>query len=455
MEDREPAGGAVGREQWSSRVGFILAAVGSAVGLGNVWRFPYITGKYGGAAFVLVYLLAVVLLGIPLMLTEFALGRNTQRNATGALRKLAPGTPWWLLGMSSVTVGVLVLSFYASVTGWTLAYVVRSVAGTYSGLTPEQVGAAFGRFLNSSAEVIFWQFLVMVLTVYVVAKGVKSGIETACKYMMPALVIMELALVVRSLTLPGAAKGLEFYLKPDFRKLSGAAVLAAVGQCFFSLNVGAGQCLIYGSYLPRGESLLGSSLWIAAGETLVALLAGLIIFPAVFAFGLSPGEGPGLTFVTLPNVFNHMPAGGFFAALFYLFLFFAAFTSTIALLEITVGYVVDEWKWSRAKAALAAGIFIFLLGVPSSLSFGPWEGVKIFFGRNFFEFIDFLVSNLLLPIGGILYSVFAAWVWGVKPALEEINAGTGPKVGAWWTLCSRFVVPIIVFIVMLSGLGII
>ncbi|MBC7292779.1 MAG: sodium-dependent transporter, partial [Thermoleophilia bacterium] len=241
MEGREPAGGAVGREQWSSRVGFILAAVGSAVGLGNVWRFPYITGKYGGAAFVLVYLLAVVLLGIPLMLTEFALGRNTQRNATGALRKLAPGTLWWLLGMSSVTVGVLVLSFYASVTGWTLAYVVRSVAGTYSGLTPEQVGAAFGRFLNSSAEVIFWQFLVMVLTVYVVAKGVKSGIETACKYMMPALVIMELALVVRSLTLPGAAKGLEFYLKPDFRKLSGAAVLAAVGQCFFSLNVGAGQ----------------------------------------------------------------------------------------------------------------------------------------------------------------------------------------------------------------------
>lgn len=443
------------REQWGSRLGFLLAAVGSAVGLGNVWRFPYITGKYGGAAFLVVYLFAVVFMAVPLMMTEFAIGRHAQRNATGALKMIKPGTNWWLLGMSSVTIGVLVLSFYASVAGWTLAYFLRSIAGSYAGLSPDQVGAAFGGFLNRSWEVIFWQVVVMIATIYVVGRGIAGGIEKCCKFMMPSLIIVALILMIRSVTLPGAGAGLSFYLKPDFSKLTAAGILAAFGQCFFSLNVGAGQCVIYGSYLSKKESIAGNSLWIAAGDTLVAFLAGLIVFPAVFAFGLSPAEGPPLTFITLPNVFNHMPAGMFFGALFYLLLFLAAFTSTIALLEITVGYVIDEWKWPRLKAAIAAGTFIFLLGIPSSLSFGPWGGIKILLGRNFFELVDFLVSNILLPVGAILYAVFASWIWGQAAALEEINSGTGMKVGSWWTVCNKYIVPIVVGIMLLTGLGII
>lgn len=443
------------REQWTSKFGFIVASVGAAIGLGNVWRFPYITGKYGGAAFLVVYVLAALFIAIPLLMTEFAIGRKTQLNYTGALRKMRPGTPWYLLGLVGVAVMVLVLSFYFGIAGWTLAYVARSVTGSYVGLTPNEIAESFGKFVSNPSEVLVWQIIVTILTAYVVIKGIKNGIEKWCKILLPTLFVFIVVLAVRSLTLPGAATGLSFYLKPDFSKLNPEAILAAMGQVFFTLSVGCGNMVIYGSYLSKKDTIGGTSLTVAAGDSLAAFLMGLVIFPAVFAFGLDPTTGPVLTFITLPSIFTQMKFGMFFATLFYLLLFMAAFTSTIALLEGIVGYVVDEWRWERKKTVIYTCIGLFILGIPSVLSFGPWSDFTPFFGKTFFDAIDFLVSNILLPGGGLIMAIFAGWVWGIKSALEEINSGEGMKVGSWYSISIKFIAPIAILFIMLQGLGII
>lgn len=444
---------ALAREAWTTTLAFVVASMANAVGLGNVWRFPYICGQYGGAAFVVVYLLAVVALGVPLMMAEFSVGRYARKNAVASLRTIAPKTPWWLLGYQSVIVTTVVLTFYSSVAGWVLRYVVHSALGSFSGLGPEQIGASFGAFLNSPVSVIAWQALVMAYTVYVVGRGIRGGIEKVCLVMMPALLLMEIILAIWAATLPGAGEGLAFYLRPDFSKLTMAGVLAAMGQVFFSLNVGSGNCLVYASYESKERTLFGSALKISAGDTAVALLAGLVIFPAAFAFGVKPDQGPGLLFVTMPNVFSHMAGGRLFGAIFYLFIAFAALTSTIGILEVPTQFMMEQFGWRRPKAAVFFGALVFAIGVLSSLSFGPLADFKVFFGRNFFEFEDFLVSYVLLPVGGILYAIFVGWVWGIKPSIEEINTGGGMRAPAsYWGGTVKYIVPVLVFVILLTGL---
>jgi NSS family neurotransmitter:Na+ symporter len=443
-----------GREQWGSRLGFILASVGGAIGLGNVWKFPYTVGKYGGAAFLVVYLIALFVIGVPILITEFAIGRKTKLNYTGALKELLPGKKWYLFGIVGVLVLVIVLSFYFGVAGWTLAYFFKSLSGAYAGASPAQVGGQFGAFLNSPMELFFWQFAMVLLTGMIVIKGVKGGIEKVSKILLPLLFLMIIGLGIKSITLNGASAGLDFYLNPDFSKLTSEGVLSAIGQAFFTLGVGAGNLVIYGSYLDRKNTIGGSTVMVSLGDTLAAILMGFIIFPAVFAFNIEPAMGPPLAFITLPTIFSQMKFGMIFATVFFLALFFACLTSTICLLEAVVGYVVDEWKWERRMAVLKISIFIFVLGLFQMMSFGPWADFKIF-GRTIFEFSDFLVTNILLPGGGLFIAILAGYILNTSDLVKEINIGKGIKIDKYYTITVKYVAPLLIGIVYLQLLGII
>ena len=324
------------RENFSGKLGIIAAAAGSAIGLGNIWKFPYITGVYGGSAFILVYLFCIALIGIPVMLSEFIVGRNAQKNAVGSFKKIAPGTPWFFTGFIGVIAAYVILSFYGIVAGWTLQYVFLAITNQFSGLTPDQIGGNFGAFISKPGLPIFWQVIFMAVTASVVIGGVKKGIERFSKILMPILLVIIIILVFRSVTLKGASKGLEFLLKPDFSKLTVPAILSALGHAFFSLSLGMGTMITYGSYIKKDENLGQTAIQVTIADTLIALLAGFAIFPAVFAFGIEPSAGPGLVFVTLPNVFNQMPFGAFFALLFFVLLAVAALTSSISILECVV-----------------------------------------------------------------------------------------------------------------------
>ncbi len=442
------------REQWGSRLGFILASVGGAIGLGNVWKFPYTVGKYGGGAFLIVYLVALFLIGIPILITEFAIGRKTKLNYTGALKKLLPGKKYYMFGVIGVLVLVIVLSFYFGVAGWTLAYFVKSVTGSYAGASPGDIGAQFGKFLNSPFELFFWQFMMVALTAVIVVKGIKGGIEKVSKVLLPLLFIMIVGLVVKSVTLPGASAGLDFYLNPDFSALTPEAILSAIGQAFFTLGVGAGNLVIYGSYLDKKNTIGSNSVMVSLGDTLAAVLMGFIIFPAVFAFSIEPSLGPPLVFITLPSIFSQMNFGMFFASVFFLALFFACLTSTICILEAIVGYVVDEWKWERKNAVIKVSGFIFTLGLFQMMSFGPWAGFKIF-GKTIFEFSDFLVTNILLPGGGLFIVILAGYILKTEDLIKEINIGSGFKVDKYYKITVKYIAPILVTIVYLQLLGII
>ncbi len=390
------------RGNWGTRVGFIAAAAGSAVGLGNIWKFPYITGMYGGAAFVIVYLLFVILICIPVMNSELLIGRLTGKNPVGAFKELIPKSSWWVVGAMGVLAGFIILSYYSVIAGWAIAYIFKSGAYMAAGAGAEQANV-FVNFITSPVAPIVWHGIFMVICIGIVVAGVEKGIEKYSKILMPALVVLLLILIIRSVTLPGAGKGLAFYLNPDFSKLSAEGILAALGQAFFSLSLGMGCMITYGSYLKKDSNIPTDSYWISGADTLIAFLAGLVIFPAVFAFGLEPGAGPGLTFITLPAVFASMGAiGHFFGILFFILLTVAAITSAISLLEVVCAYFIDEVKWNRKKAAWIMGIIIFLLGVPSSLGQGVWSGVRIIGGRDILDSLDFIASNLLLPIGGFL-----------------------------------------------------
>jgi NSS family neurotransmitter:Na+ symporter len=347
------------RGNWSSKLGFILAAAGSAIGLGNIWRFPYITGKNGGALFVLIYIGAVLILGLPVMLAEFALGRATARNPVGAFNTIRPGTKWRYTGYLGVVTGVMILSFYSVIAGWTIGYCYKSLSGQFAAIGKGQAVALFRSFIASPWREILLLAVFMVLTVYIVAKGVSAGLEKYSKILMPALFLIMLLLMVRSLTLPGAEKGLLFYLKPDFAKISGRVFLEAMGQAFFSLSLGMG------SYLGKKENLVSSAAWVAALDTTVAILAGFIIFPALFSQNMAPDQGPGLVFTILPVIFAHMPGGAWFGAFFFVLLGVAALTSTISILEVPVAFLIDEKKWPRRRAAWLMGALSFAFGVPS------------------------------------------------------------------------------------------
>jgi len=438
------------REQWGSKIGFILAAAGSAVGLGNIWRFPYMVGQNGGAAFVLVYVALIFIIGFSVMLAEIAIGRAAQLNAVGSFKKLKGGV-WPLVGWMGVAAGFIILSYYGVIAGWTMAYIVKSFTGLMGAAADGAAADVFVGFITNPGAVIAWQALFMVITIYIVYKGIGGGIEKYCKVLMPALFLLLLILIVRSVTLEGAGSGINFYLKPDFSKITGGTLGAALGQAFFSLSLGMGCMITYGSYLGKKEVLPGAAAQVCFLDTMVAFLAGLVIFPAVFAFGIEPGAGPGLTFITLPNVFGQMPGGSVWSALFFLLLFVAALTSAISLLEVVTAYFMDEMKWSRAKSAWTMGVVIFLLGIPSALGLAGM--LPKFGGRDFLDSADFIASNVLLPLGGLFIALFVGWVWTDGAKQEVENSGTAPF-GLYvpWLWVCRIVAPLAIAYIFITGL---
>jgi NSS family neurotransmitter:Na+ symporter len=398
---------------WSSRLAFVLAATGSAVGLGNVWRFPYTAGEYGGGAFVLIYLLCVAGIGIPIMMAEIMLGRRGRQSPINTMRTLAAregvAPAWQLLGWMGILAGLLILSFYSVIAGWTLAYVFRAGAGMFTGIDADAANAIFSDLVADPERLLAWHTIFMVMSVVVVARGVASGLEQAVRFLMPALFLLLVVMVLYAAQAGDFAAGFAYMFKPDFAKLgqhAGEAALSAMGQAFFSLSLGMGAIMIYGSYLNSQASIGQNAIIIAAADTLVALLAGLAIFPIVFANGLEPSSGPGLIFKTLPIAFGQMPAGGFFGVLFFVLLVFAAWTSAISLLEPMVALLVENLGFSRVRAAMLSGIAVWLLGIACLLSLNAWSGFTVF-GKGILDLFDFVTANVMLPLGGVLIAVFA------------------------------------------------
>lgn len=438
------------REHWGTRLGFVLAAAGSAVGLGNIWKFPYLVGENGGGAFLLVYLALVLTVGLSVVLAEIAIGRAAHRDPAGAFAQIKGGA-WPLVGWLGVVAGFIVLSFYSVIGGWTIAYVVKTLDGELSS-SGVDLAASFSAFISDPVGVLGYHALFMALTVLIVIKGIGEGIERWTKILMPGLFVLLLVLIVRSLTLDGAAAGLEFYLKPDFSKFSGALFSEALSQAFFSLSLGMGIMITYGSYIGRKENLPQATLWVTLLDTLVAFLAGLLIMPAVFAFGVEPGAGPGLTFITLPGVFAQMPGGVIFGTLFFVLLAIAALTSSVSLLEVSITTMIDQLKVKRITAATTLGALCFLLGVPSALSLGPWSDVTVF-GLGFLDLFDYVTAKIMMPLGGLFVALFVGWVVWPKMRDEVSNDGTRPfPLATVWAWMCRVVAPAAIAWILIWGL---
>lgn len=408
------------RDSFGSKFGIIAAAAGSAVGLGNIWKFPYVAGENGGGAFLLIYLFFVFLIGVPVMMSEFAIGRKGQRNAYGSFSLIAPGTRWNLIGFMGVVAAFFILAFYSAVAGWTLEYIVHSVTHRFAGQTPADLEATFSSFIANPVRPVVWQLVFMVLTALIVLAGIKKGIEKYTKLLMPLLFILIVLLCVRSVTLEGGKDGLAFLFKPDFTKVTGKTILYALGQAFFSLSLGMGALITYSSYFGKKENLAVTAVEVAISDSVIAILAGVMIFPAVFAFGIAPSSGPSLVFITLPGIFQQMPGGDFFGAIFFVLLAIAALTSTISLLEVVVAYFSEELKITRRKATAIATIAISALGVFASMSFGPLKGFTLF-GKSIFDLLDYTASNVLLPLGGLLIVLFVGWFAGKRIARQELS----------------------------------
>ena len=442
--------------QWSSRWIFILAATGAAVGLGNIWKFPYLTGQNGGSAFVLVYVLCVGALGIPLMMAEILLGRRGRSTPIRSMQVLAEETnttQWWqIIGWSGTLAGMLILSYYSVIGGWTLAYIFKSGAGTFSGTSSQFAADTFNNFIESGTTLFVWHTVFMILTMTIVAGGVKGGLERAIQFLMPTLFLLLLLMVAYSMTTGFFGKGLEFLFTPDFSKLTGASMLTAMGQAFFSLSLGMGTIMIYGSYVPKNTSIASTSIIIGLADTLVALLAGMAIFPIVFANNMEPGSGPGLIFQTLPVAFGNMPGGLAFGSLFFILLLVAAWTSSISLIEPLVTWLIETFGLSRITASLYSGFTTWLIGLGTVWSFNWWAEIK-FFGLTFFDLLDFVTSNLMLPLGGILIALFAGWLMKAESTQSELNIHHPSLYVAWQSLV-RYIAPIAVFIVLLNAVGI-
>ena len=439
----------VKRDSFSGKFGIIAAAAGSAIGLGNIWRFPYVCGQNGGAAFLILYLACIIVIGLPVMLAEFSIGRKSQSNAYRAFRKLSPGTKWYSIGVMGIVAAFVILSFYSAVGGWTIEYIYRSVAGTISDHPKEQ----FNSFISGSFKPIFYQFIFLMLTFAIVMMGVKKGIERSSKILMPLLLVLLIVLCIRSVTLPGASEGLSFLLKPDFSKLTGNSVLLAMGQAFFSLSLGMGCLITYGSYVKRSENLTYVAGMIAGADTLIAILAGIAIFPAAAAFGIEPGSGEGLVFITLPGVFKQMAGGMIFSFCFFVLLCIAALTSAMSLLEVVVSYCVEELKLKRVWATLWVTLCVFVLGVFCSLSLGIVPGLQLF-GKSFFSLMDFSASNILLPAGGFFIAIYAGWVLKKRITVKELTNDGNRKINYLriFFFLIRYVVPVAILIVFISGL---
>ena len=448
------------RERFGSRLGFILISAGCAIGLGNVWRFPYITGEYGGAAFLVLYLAFLLVLGLPILVMEFAVGRGSQRSIARAFNELEPaGTHWhkykWIGGAGCY----LLMMFYTTVAGWMLAYVPKMATGQFVGADAAQTQAIFNAMLADPAEVVFWMVLTCAIAILICSMGVQKGVERVTKVMMLALLAILGVLVVRALTLPGAGEGVSFYLLPDFSKIFASpdtffkAAYAAMGQAFFTLSIGMGSMTIFGSYIDKHRSLMGEAATIGALDTGVALATGLIIFPACFAFGVAPDSGPGLVFITLPSVFEHMWLGQVWGTLFFVFMSFAALSTVIAVFEGILRFSMDQWGWSRKRAVIVNLIAIPLLSLPCALGFNLLSGVVMPGVGDIQTIEDFLVSSNIMPLGSLVFVLFCTSRrgWGWKNFLAEANAGKGAKYPAWLYGWMHYGVPVLVAVILVMG----
>ncbi len=442
------------RDSFSSRLGVIAAAAGSAIGLGNIWRFPYVAGENGGGAFLLIYFGFIVLIGVPVMLSEFVIGRSTQRNAVGAFRRLAPKSLWPLSGFLGISAAFFILAFYTTVSGWTLEYLYLAISDGFKAQSAESLAQNFELFRTSGLRPLIWQNIFMFLTAFIVYKGVKNGIEKYTKILMPLLLVIIIILCIRSVTLPGAAEGLTFLFKPDFTKITAKVILEALGQSFFSLSIGMGTLITYGSYIGKGERLGNTALSVSAADTLIAILAGVAIFPAVFAFGIAPEAGAGLVFITLPMIFDQMAGGYFFALIFFLLLSIAALTSTISVLEVVTAYLAEELNLGRKKATIIAASSITVLGVACTMSQGPWAVLGVA-GYNLFDLLEMISANIMLPLGGLLIVLFVGWYMTKDAVFAEISNHGKLKAGFKFAylFIIRFLAPIAIAFVFLHGLG--
>ena len=447
---------------WSTRLAFILAASGSAVGLGNIWKFPYITGENGGGAFVLVYLLCVLLIGVPIMMAEILIGRRGRQSPINTMRALAREESqhgfWQVVGWSGMVAGFLIISYYSVIAGWALAYVLRALGGQFAALTGEASEALFSALIGSPEKLLAWHTIFMVMTVTVVSRGVRSGLEQAVRVLMPALFVLLLLLVGYAAISGNFLAGVAFLFVPDFGALTPGAVITAMGHAFFTLSLGMGAIMMYGSYLPSKTSIVQSSVVIAGLDTLVALLAGLAIFPIVFANGLEAGAGPGLVFLTLPIAFGNMPGGELFGTLFFVLLVFAAWTSAISIIEPAVAWLVENQGIQRLRAALIVGVLAWALGLVTVMSFSAWAFSFDFGGEQktngLFDILDILTANFMLPLGGLAMALFAGWFMSRASTLEELRLTDGLLYRAW-RVAARYLAPCGVLLVFLHGMGVV
>ena len=417
------------REHWGSRLGFILAASGSAVGLGNIWKYPHMAGENGGAAFTIIYLICILLVGLPIVIAEFVIGRKTQLSPVGAFKTLAPKTNWKYVGAIGVCSAFVILSFYGVVGGWTLRYALLSMMGGFAEISgnAELAGDQFSNFISNPINPVFWQIIFMALTIFVIVRGVKGGIEKWVKIMMPAILLILVVLMIRGLTLPNGSRALEFLFQPKFSDLNASSVVLALGHAFFTLSLGMGTMITYGSYLEKDQNLLSSALWIILLDTVIAMMAGVAIFATVFALGANPDSGPGLIFVALPTMFPQIAGGTIWGSLFFFLLFMAALTSAISILEVITAYFIDELNWSREKATVVFGSIVTIVGIFCSMSMGGFNDFNKLFNISFFDFLDYLSSKYMLPIGGMLTALFILKKWGINEFSSELMVGMGNK----------------------------
>jgi len=447
------------RESFASRLGFILISAGCAIGLGDVWRFPFITGRYGGGLFVLIYLVFIIILGLPIMSMELAVGRASRQSIATSFNVLEKkGQKWHWMGYAGIAGNYILMMFYTTVASWMLAYFWKMLTGRFVGLNTEQVGEVFGELLASPGEMTIWMIITTVFCFGVCSFGLQEGVEKVTKVMMVLLLGIIIVLAVRSMTLPNAGEGLKFYLLPDFKRVKESGlwevIYAAMSQAFFTLSIGIGSLAIFGSYIGKERALLGESINIAALDTAISIIAGLIIFPACFSFGLDPGAGPGLVFVTLPNIFNSMAAGRIWGTLFFIFMTFAAYSTVIAVFENIISFAMDLWGWSRKKASVVNTILLIVLSMPCILGFNVWSGFQpLGPGTAVLDLEDFIISNNLLPIGSLIYVLFCVsrYGWGFDNYMEEVNTGEGVKMPRALKWYLTWVLPAVIVIVLIQG----
>ena len=447
----------ISREGFATGLGVLAATLGSAVGLGNIWKFPSLTGINGGATFIIVYLLSTLLVGLPVMIAEIMLGRTARADAITTLRKVSPNRlPWWLIGASGVLAAFLILAFYTEVAGWVFAYIFKAISGEIVTTDPQITAAAFTGLITNPVQSLLWQWFVLVLVGGVILLGVTKGIEQTTRRLMPILFLLLIVLVVRSLTLPGAAEGLAFLFKPDFSRLSGEMVLAAMGLSFFKLSVGMGTMITYGSYFREDQNIPKTTLTVMLADLTVSLLAGIAIFPAVFTFGLQPEIGPSLLFVTIPSIFASLPLGGIFVVLFFVLAAIAAMGAMLSIFEVPVAFLNERAGMSRLTATILVTVLLGLVGSTAALSNSVLADFKLF-GMTMFDLFDFTTSNILLPVGGLFLSIFVGWVWAkgsMDKALSNDGALANHKLRAAFFFVIRFVTPVLVLLILLNGLKI-